>query len=206
MEESEAKWSDSCEKHHKWVDNILQVHNDIINSHKEHCKTVFDRQEGRIHRLEEELAHKDKLNKEINELLEKTIKSAQFQLDIPNFKFDELIVTFREISQLLHSCAPTADVYDGVKKSINLQMDKVEETINSIRQELVETRVVVSARGGESSKLRTRHSTRRRTMEIMDTEEEEEDSEWVNERTLMETSLSSEGWKPWTTKLNEALP
>ena len=40
----------------------------------------------------------------------------------------------------------------------------------------------------------------------MDIKEEEEDSEWVNERTLMETNLSSEGWKPWTTKLNEDLP
>lgn len=69
----------------------------------------------------------------MQEVLIKVIRSAQHFVDIPNHKFDEMLIFLDGIFDHLRAQAPTSSAYDSLSKQINIIFQRVFERLVELK-------------------------------------------------------------------------
>lgn len=73
------------------------------------------------------------MNMVMQEVLIKVIRSAQHFVDIPNHKFDEMLIFLDGIFDHLRAQAPTSSAYDSLSKQINIIFQRLFERLVELK-------------------------------------------------------------------------
>lgn len=114
---------------------MLKTHDDMINSTNELINQTHVRYEKEIQQLEKEIQKKDAMNMIMQEVLIKLIRATWNVVDVPNNKFDEMLVIIDQTFTNLKGQAPIAEAYDALSKQINMSFQKVFKRLSELQSE-----------------------------------------------------------------------
>lgn len=93
------------------------------------------------------------MNLAMQEVLIKFICATQRHLDIPNYKFDELLFILDHTFDYLKSQAPTTEAYDSLSRKINLSIYRMFECLFELNSDqFLHRRRVHPMQEGEKTK------------------------------------------------------
>ena len=92
IEEVEHKYDTSVDHYLETITNMLKVHDDLVAATNDLIKKTHVGHEKQIQRLGKEIRKKDGMNLIMQQVLLKLIKAAWHIVDVPNHKFDEMIL------------------------------------------------------------------------------------------------------------------
>lgn len=133
LEEAEAHYNENLDHPPSTINTMLKIHNDMISAINEKIKQTYVNHEKKIQRLEKEIIHKDAMNKVMQEVLIKGVRLTQHFVDIPNHKFNEMIIIIDEAFDHLKAQAPGAEDYDTISKQINMIFQPVFKRFNDLK-------------------------------------------------------------------------
>lgn len=168
-------------------------HDELVKATTELVKQTHVRNKKQIQCLEREIHLKNLLNLILQQFLIKFIWSAKHFVDVPNYKFDEVIQIILDILNTVKVQTPTVDANDKLSKMVNLSFQKVFDKINEIKGTMLLAPMVgpSDARGGEvfvtsckrSSDFQLRYET---------TDQEEGEEMYVDEKVFLAIQFLNE--------------
>ena len=113
---------------------MLKVHDDLVFVTNDLIKQTNVRHEKQIQRLEKDIKNKDQMNLIIQQVFFKLLWSTWNIVDVPNWKFDEMLAVLRHLSDHLAGQAPTSTTYDNLTKQLNTSLQKVFKKFDEVKE------------------------------------------------------------------------
>ena len=151
MEQSEARWTKSTKEFIDILESITSLQNDTVDQftslHDNHCRQ--HRRELKF--LLNQVRERDNCNLVLQAVLVKALSSIQHLIDIPNFKFDEILKIMESLLSSIKEQAPTADAYNLLNSTMSTHFSTIKQQIYDLLETVKFGSSSPGPKGGEDN-------------------------------------------------------